>query len=116
VRTFPLNHVNGDGDLAAGIGRNIARRTFVKAALRKSEEKWRSLTENSPDHIMPDTQPGQGTTFDLKNRPHFSVCPPGSDPPRIVNIGLLHDERVNECGPVIVYRVMLDRWNRLLMV
>ncbi len=52
VRAFPIKNANGNGDLVAGIGQDITRRKFFEASLRESEEKWRSLMENSPDHIM----------------------------------------------------------------
>ena len=36
----------------AGITANAISRANAEKALRQSEEKWRSLTENSPNHIM----------------------------------------------------------------
>ncbi|MBC2712594.1 MAG: PAS domain S-box protein [Desulfosarcina sp.] len=52
ARTFTIKDANSSDDLIVGIGQDTTRRKFFEASFRESEEKWRSLMENSPDHIM----------------------------------------------------------------
>jgi len=56
---FPANIkaflIKGDNEVPIGmwaIIRDITERNKTEEALRESEEKWRSITEYSPDHIM----------------------------------------------------------------
>jgi len=41
-----------DGDLIYGTVMDVTDRKETEASLRDSEARWRSLTENSPDHIL----------------------------------------------------------------
>ena len=52
ARMHTIKDGNGRDDLIVGIGQDVTRSKFFDASLRESEEKWRSLMENSPDHIM----------------------------------------------------------------
>ena len=52
ARMHTIKDGNGRDGLIVGICQDITRRKFFEASLRESEEKWRSLMENSPDHIM----------------------------------------------------------------
>ena len=52
ARTFDIKTVKGAGHRMIGIFQDITRNKFFEVSLRESDEKWRSLMENSPDHIM----------------------------------------------------------------
>ena len=52
ARQFPVSGDDGVTPRVMGVGRDITRRKYFEASLREAEEKWRSLMENSPDHIM----------------------------------------------------------------
>ena len=49
---IPLRDNDGKIIGIVGIGRDVTQEKKAEEALRKSEENWRSLTENYPDHIM----------------------------------------------------------------
>ena len=52
ARLFRIAADTTDGFLQVIVAQDVTRRKFFEAEMLESEERWRSLTENSPDHIM----------------------------------------------------------------
>lgn len=52
ARIFGMKQIGAEGNLKAVVAQDVTRSKLFETALRESEEKWRSLTENSPDQVM----------------------------------------------------------------
>ena len=52
ARTFRIDQSDTGTPRMMMISQDITRDKFFEASLRESDGKWRSLTENAPDHIM----------------------------------------------------------------
>jgi PAS domain S-box-containing protein len=52
ARMFAIQDSGDAAELKAIVAQDVTRSRFYEAALRESEEKWRSLTENSPDQVL----------------------------------------------------------------
>ncbi len=52
ARMFSIQRSGKIGDLKAFIAQDVTRSRCYEAALRESEEKWRSLTENAADQVL----------------------------------------------------------------
>ena len=56
---YPVLDENGAVASFRSVARDVTERRRVEQALRESEANWRSITENSPDHIMTVDRDGQ---------------------------------------------------------